>query len=346
MSKGTSINRLNKSSPWEEIAEYDAFVDASPQGIMYSKTWWLEATAPGRWEVLLVRNAERILAAWPLVYKNNGRTIGMPSLTQKLGVLFAPSSVSRTKQIGDEIAFCNQLLDEIPPDVEVVQAFHEAFTNWLTFMWRGFKQTTKYTYIFDDLENVAGYMSRMIDGCRQPIKKALKELQVCETEDLKLMYDINALTFERQGIKCPYSFDLVERIHAACRSNAGARILIAKDQSGNIHACDYMVYDRRCAVSLIQGADPRFRKGGAQRLLDWESINFAATVTEKFDFEGSVIPGVELYNRGFGAVQTAYSVLRRPRRWKSKLADRQRRVMAKALRYFADRIEPITPHGD
>jgi hypothetical protein len=264
----------------------------------------------------------------------------MPRLTQKLGVLFAPSSARYSKQIGDEIAMCDQLLDQIPPQIGVRQAFHEAFTNWLSFMWRGFEQTTRYTYIFDDLDNVKDYMTRMTNDCRQRINKALKELSVCETDDLRAMYDINALTFERQGAKCPYSFDLVERLHTACRKHAGARILLAKDSAGNIHACDYMVYDHRCAVSIIQGADPRFRKGGAQRLLDWDSINFAATVSAKFDFEGSVMQGVEPYNRGFGARQTPYFSLRRPQRWKSPFAANPRRLLASVLHAVAERIEP------
>ncbi|MEX2308347.1 MAG: GNAT family N-acetyltransferase [Pirellulales bacterium] len=339
MPNNGTIDRLTISSPPESVSQYHAFVDSSPQGMLYCKTWWLEATAPGRWEVLVLRIGDDIKAAWPLVYNARGN-IGMPPLTQKLGVIFAPSTARYAKQLGDEIAVCDQFLDHISPEIGVNQQFHEAFYNWLAFMWRGFSQTTKYTYIFDDLENVADYMSRMTNDCRQRINKSVKELSVCETDDLQLMYDINSLTFERQGVKCPYSLELVQRVHDACRSQAGARIIIAKDGAGNIHACDYMVYDRRCAVSIIQGADPRFRKGGAQRLLDWDSINFAATVSAKFDFEGSVMPGVEPYNRGFGARQTPYFVLRRPRRWKSRLAARQRRLVARALHYIAERVEP------
>jgi Acetyltransferase (GNAT) domain len=339
MAQTATIERLTPSSPPELISRYHAFVDASPQGIMYCKAWWLEATAPGRWEVLLLQNTEMIKAAWPLVYNRKGNIV-MPPLTQKLGVLFAPSSARYSKRLGEEIALCNQLLEEIPIQAAVAQQFHEEFTNWLPFMWKGFKQTTKYTYIFDDLNNIADYMSRMTNDCRQRIHKGAKELQVCEIDDLQLMYDVNSLTFKRQGAENPFSLELVERVHSACKMHAGARILIAKDTAGNIHACDYMVYDHRCAVSILQGADPRFRKGGAQRLLDWESINFAATVSAKFDFEGSVLVGVEPYNRGFGARQTPYYLLRRPSRWQTSIAIRERRLVARALRFIADRIEP------
>jgi hypothetical protein len=209
-------------------------------------------------------------------------------------------------------------------------------------MWRGFEQHTRYTYVFDDMENVGEYMSRMANDCRARIRSAQKELKVRETEDLKLMYDINCLTFDRQNEKCPFSFDTVERLHNACRANAGARILIAEDGQGNLHASDYMVYDKCVAVSIIQGADPRFRKGGAQRLLDWDSIQFAATVSKKFDFEGSVLQGVEPYNRGFGAKQLPYFNISREGGVGGKNSRGSlKSTISKALRSLAARIERL-----
>jgi hypothetical protein len=334
------VERLTATSSAEELAHYHAFVDSSPQGIMYCKAWWLDAVAPGQWEVLVLRNRENIQAAWPLVYDQSRRKIIMPLLTQKLGVLYAPSTARDSKRLGDEMADCGALLEQIPPGMSIDQRFHEAFTNWLPFLWQGFEQTTRYTYVFDDLENIGDYTSRMTNDCRQRVRSAAKELKVIETEDLQLMYDINLLTFERQGAKCPYSFEELQRIDAACRKNAGSRILIAEDSTGNRHACDYMVYDARCAVSIVQGADPRFRKGGAQRLLDWDSINFAATVSQRFDFEGSVMPGVEPYNRGFGAKQMPYFRISRSQ---SAGAGRQRSIrsiIGKTLRSAANRIDP------
>jgi hypothetical protein len=344
MAQTTAIERITAASPPEAIAEYHAFVDASPQGIMYCKTWWLEALVPGRWEVLLLRSGPAIRAAWPLVYAADGQNIGMPPLTQKLGVLYAPSEARYTKRLGDEIVACDELIAAVPEHVAVQQRFHEAFTNWLPFMWRGFEQQTLYTYVFDDLESVGDYMSRMANDCRQRIRAAQKELRVRESEDLKLMYDVNCLTFDRQNEKCPFSLATVERLHNACRANAGSRILIAEDPQGNIHASDYMVYDPRVAVSIIQGADPRFRKGGAQRLLDWDSINFAATVSKRFDFEGSVMQGVEPYNRGFGAKQMPYfSISREANASRGHKRNRGtlKSTIAKALRSAAARIDRL-----
>lgn len=54
------------------------------------------------------------------------------------------------------------------------------------------------------------------------------------------------------------------------------------------------------------GADPRYRSSGAASLTMWEAIKFAATVTKRFDFEGSMIEPIEQFFRSFGAVQKPY----------------------------------------
>src|SRR3972149_6879963 len=98
MAQSTAVERLTASSPADAIAGYHAFVDSSPQGIMYCKTWWLEALVPGRWEILVLRGGPAIRAAWPLVYSRGGQSIGLPPLTQKLGVLYAPSAARYAKR--------------------------------------------------------------------------------------------------------------------------------------------------------------------------------------------------------------------------------------------------------
>ena len=72
---------------------YDELVKRSPQGSIFAHRWWLEAVAPGMYEILEIKKGDEIQAAWPIVYhKSDGaKHVCMPALTQKLGILFAPS---------------------------------------------------------------------------------------------------------------------------------------------------------------------------------------------------------------------------------------------------------------
>jgi len=54
------------------------------------------------------------------------------------------------------------------------------------------------------------------------------------------------------------------------------------------------------------GGAPDLRNSGATSLCMWEAIQFAATVTKSFDFEGSMLETVERFFRAFGAKQTPY----------------------------------------
>jgi GNAT acetyltransferase-like protein len=117
---------------------------------------------------------------------------------------------------------------------------------------------------------------------------------------------LTALTFARQGQPMPYDIALVRTLDQACREHAGRRILLAEDLDGRAHAALYLVWDQATAYNLIAGADAELRSSGAQSLLAWEAIRFAATVTRSFDFEGSMLEPVERFVRGFGARQVPY----------------------------------------
>ena len=342
MAKSHTIERLNSSTASAALDEYNQFVDRSPQGILYCKAWWLEAVAPGRWEVLLARRGDGIRAAWPLVFRRDGQGVGMPELTQKLGVLFAPSEAKYARQLADEASLCTLLLEQIPLGSLVQQTFHEAFTNWLPFYWAGFTQTTRYTYVLPDLSDLDAIYAGMTERCKRNLKSAGNaELCAVESDDIEQLHQIAGLTFQRQGsAEYPYSVELIQRIDDACRQHAGRRLVFAMDPAGRCHSCDYLVYDQRCAVSLIQGADPELRKSGAQRFLDWDSIRFSASVSQSFDFEGSMIAPIEVYNREFGARQMPYFDLSGARRASAGRLDTLRMFVGKCCRRLAKWIEP------
>src|SRR5260370_7073664 len=83
-------------------------------------------------------------------------------------------------------------------------------------------------------------------------------------------------------------------------------MFFAEGPEGRIHAAVYIIWDDRSAYYLMGAADPELRNSGATSLLLWEAIQFAATVTRSFDFEGSMIESIERFFRAFGAKQKPY----------------------------------------
>jgi hypothetical protein len=288
---------------------YNEFVRSSPQGIFYCYTWWLDAVAPDQYEILTVESDGQIRAAWPLVWRESSkkRVAHMPSLTQKTGILLSPPDGKYAECLSREQRLTEELLMKLPPGSDLDQRFHENFTNWLPFYWNGFQQTTRYTYVLDDLTNLEQVWSGMRNTVRTEIRKARKNgVRIRETDDLEYFYEVNARTFTRQGMAVPYSLALVQRIDDACIRNAGRKILIGEGPDGRPHAGVYLAYDERCAALILSGGDEELRASGAGSLLHWELIEFASTVTQRFDFEGSMMRPVEFFYRGFGAKQAPY----------------------------------------
>lgn len=138
------------------------------------------------------------------------------------------------------------------------------------------------------------------------MRKARKQLVVRSDLGLDRFLDLNAQTFERQGLPLPYSRELVVRLDSACREHHCSKIFFAEDAQGRVHAAAYIVWDEQAAYYLMGGADPELRSSGATSLVLWEAIQFAAGVTRTFDFEGSMIESIERYFRAFGARQKPY----------------------------------------
>jgi len=67
------------------------------------------------------------------------------------------------------------------------------------------------------------------------------------------------------------------------------------------------VYDKNTAYYLLGGYDYENKHHGAGALVIWESIKYAKSIgLKEFDFEGSMVPQIERYFRGFGGRLTPY----------------------------------------
>jgi lipid II:glycine glycyltransferase (peptidoglycan interpeptide bridge formation enzyme) len=192
------------------------------------------------------------------------------------------------------------------------QRFTTEFTNWLPHYWTHFKQTTRYTYIIEDLSDINQVWEDVRHSTKRKINLALKSgIKVVTDLSLDKLLDLNELTFKRQKLPVPYSREHVYRIDEACVKNNARKMFFAVDGAGQVHAAVYIVYNQKAAYYLIGGADPAINTCGAHFLALWEAIKFAGQVSYSFDFEGSMYENIESVFRGFGAVQKPYMEITR-----------------------------------
>ena len=284
--------------------------DASITPPIFLQPWWLDAACgPDTWDVSLVVKADGVHAALPYkVRRSRGmRILSQPPLTPYLGPWIRKTGAERNAEYSRQMELMSALIDGLPRRLNYLQMWSPDITNWLPFYWRGFEQTTRYTYVLDDLSDEELLWGGLKAGTRTKIRKAESQgIKVVADASIEEFLSLNRMTYARQGLDQPYSDEYVMRLDAAGQNRNSSQILIARDAQGRPHAGLYLVWDRDSAYCLMSAGDPDLRSSGAASLCVWEAIKLTSTVSACFNLQGSMIEPVEQFVRGFGGRQVPY----------------------------------------
>jgi lipid II:glycine glycyltransferase (peptidoglycan interpeptide bridge formation enzyme) len=236
----------------------------------------------------------------------------MPAFAQTMGIWFNPKfEDSRySKNLYRKQQICTHFIERLPAHSYFLQNFHHSFTDWLPFYWKGYRQTTRYSYILPDISNLDKLWDNLSENISRNIQKAKNKykLEVKRNIPVDLFMDIINKTFERQGKKA-YQPDVLNALIATMRLRNQGDIWGAFDESGRLHAAVFVVWQENYAYYIAGGSDPGLRESGAHALVMWEAICDVSKNSVSFDFEGSMIQGVEHFFREFGATQQPFFVI-------------------------------------
>lgn len=289
--------------------EYREFCRAERSIPVFSRDWWLDAVAGEDWDVAIVKRGDEIVATMPYFWQKRFGFVRIthPPLTQTLGPWLKPLDDDASGRVTYQHKLLRSLIDQLPPFDYFNQRWHYANTNWLPFYWSGFEQTTRYTYVLDDLTDLEKVFSRFSSKQRQHIRRAEeKNIRICFDIPAKAFYENRKMTLDQVKAKIRYSYDVFERAYESGYENNSACTIGAYDEDDNLHAAVFVVWDENSAYHLISTIDHNFRKSGASSLLLREEIRHAATKSKRFDFEGSMVEAIERHNRGFNSRQVPY----------------------------------------
>ena len=278
---------------------------------IFSKDWWLDSVCGiDGWDVVLVEKGGQISASLPY-YKTKKAIfdiITMPKLTQTMGVYIKyPPKQKYYKRLSWEKDMMSKLIASLPKVDMFSQNFDKRITNWLPFYWTGFEQTTRYTYVIENITIEELEKNLETDIRRRRRRKAFKVgVEVFEGDDIEKFYELNTMTFSRQGISVPYSFEFVKKLYDICKQNDAVKMYFAKNSDGIVIAVNFLVYDENTVYYLMGGIHPDFKDLGGMDVVQFESIKFALENGRAFDFEGSMIESIEKYFRSFGSMQKPY----------------------------------------
>ena len=291
---------------------------------IFSRDWWLDTVCGAkRWDVFIIEEKGRILAALP-IYIPTSDIISMPCFTQTMGPwLFSCSPDTKyTTALGQRQALCKEFVKELDQYSHFLQNFHYAITDWLPFYWAGYQQTTRYTYLLKDIKDQTALWENMSQNIRRNITKAQqKHIFIQKGIPIEDFLTIQAKTFERQHIRMKEDTQVLKDLIHTCQQRKQGDLWGGYDEEGHLYAAAFIVWQEQSAYYLAGGGDPAYRDSGAHSYVLWEGIHFVSQFTDIFDFEGSMIPGVERFFREFGAIQTPFFTISKG---KLSLLDRAR----------------------
>ena len=291
----------------ENKEEIIKFISNSPQGTIFTTPDWLEAVAPGRWEYLTLHSKDSLKICMPIILSNKmGFSFcNMPPFTQSLGILFPPQEGKYAEILTKNINYISELISKIPKNSYFRQRLHPSLTNWLPFHWEGYNQSTRYTYIIENLENREEIWKAFRSNIRQEIRKATKSIRVEQDDDFDSLKHCIKSTYARQKKK-NFDFKTLKRIFKTCKKLKCGKIFLAKNKENEVCGAIFIVWDKNSAYYIAGGSPKEVRTTGAMPLLLWEAIQFSSDVTRKFNFEGSMIKSIEKFFRAFGGRQVPY----------------------------------------
>lgn len=280
---------------------------------IFAHPWWLNCVCGGtnRWEVLLVRQDDQIIASMPYFMPARG-IIVMPPYTKMLGIWFNPKfeSSSDLREHYRRQTICEELIELLPSHNYFEQSFHYTFLDWLPFHWHGFRQTTRYTHVMPEVFDQDYLWNNLHRKRKKNITAAVEKHKLEVRTDVPVAHfmELNEETYFRQGLK-PYCSDELERlIGESLRCGQGV-IYGAYDRDNNLHAADFVVFQEGSAYCIAGGSVHEHRDSGGHILTLWQIVRDSSARSARVDFCGSMMRGIAGFFLEFGAIQTPYFVI-------------------------------------
>ncbi len=285
-------------------AQWNHFIETSPQRIVYAYTWYLDVVSP-QWGALVISQNGSWQAVMPLPIRRKWmtRVIQQPFFCQLLGIFTHPNH--RTEE------FTSLFLQQLPAYFGYISIY--AGRLGLNFISpKSYDIRTHFNYLLSlhtPYELIREGYSR---DRRINLARAQKnEWQLEESLDivplLRLFKENHASNIE--GGVAESAYELLKSLFAVLLEKNAARLLYAT-KNNQIEAGALFAISENRIIYLFNAASPLGRKGNARTWLIDYIIQQYANRPIVFDFESPEIPSIEAFYKSFGTYSEIYHSLR------------------------------------
>ncbi|MCZ2393807.1 MAG: aminoacyltransferase [Chitinophagales bacterium] len=279
---------------------------------IYLHSDWLDTVVQGSedWDVFFsFDKSGRIQAYFPFVFKKQGfwNKITMPLFTPYMGPrILYPDGLTEYEKRSLENQILEGLISELNGFDDIRIKWDRAYDNALPFYWQSFRIEISYTYCINNTSDLNVLFFHFKKSIQRQIHKASSQLIVKENTEID-----NVLDMLEKSLGYRVNHSLMRKLHELVKRYNRYHILEAIDSKGKVIGAIYLVFDQHELLYLYGGYDDKYNNSGAMPLLFWQALQLAHQKSLTFNFEGSMLKGVERFFRSFGGqLSPVYSLKR------------------------------------
>jgi len=308
-------------------ADWDAFVEASAEGTLFSLTAMAGAVGLSAKPYFCLLGSR--VVAGILTFGDESEIFEWSDFLVYGGIMYSPAD---RKQNSAQVSSDQFKVGEFIVDwlAATYSTFHfpgsPSFADWRPFLWHNHGSTDglvdlelRYTSVLDfqsvdtswsptDLVNNP-LASGLAKSRRQTIRYGLSDgIQVSISQDIEVLMGMLGQTFSRQGVDFGEDRESVfRRISASLLSAGLAELWVASDSAGRLLASALVGKDSKRAYYIFGGnlGDDRSDSGGS--VLVWDLLHtLAKRGVREFDLEGVNSPSRGYFKSSFGGRLVPY----------------------------------------
>ncbi len=277
--------------------KWDSCITGSYNGIIYAHSWYLDIVSPG-WCALIADEYKYVM---PLPVK---RKYGFNYIVQTL--YMQQGGIFTTETINDSLIY--DFIGKIPDKYKYILINFNVFTKTNRDL---FKYNSGLTMHLDLIKPYKQLYSSYSANTKRNIKEALKY-------DCSFVKNINPLVLIKmlkqsniKGIQklTNQQLDTLKTLIEECRRRRVGDLYGITDKSGNIIASAFFAGTHNKTINIANISSSAGYSQKAMFLLFDSYFQSAAGSQTTFDFEGSSIPGIARFYKGFGARSIEFPIL-------------------------------------
>lgn len=309
------INQIDTKN-LELLDKWNKFVDESPEGTFYHKTYWLlnnigsSFKSAQQYKLYYLSDANKNwVAAFyiPTSKKLGMNFVVMPHMTPFGGVMISPAihKLTISKKISNIKEINEIFINELKKEKLLYYSFSPEHTDIQPFIWNKYVTSVRYTYRINLVDEKTLWSNLQEKTSVNKGNKSNVTVRWGFNEYLDTYFELNNKSFSSQNIN-NFDNDLTKKLLIELNKNNNCIIGIIFDENNKAIGGCVLAYDNKRAY-YIMGGISRENNFGMSYLL-WQAILYTKNTLKLpvFDFEGSMIPSIEKYFRKFGGELTPY----------------------------------------